>query len=76
LYALLFSISVNVYLLLSVFAHEGFQMAEAKAAAKAKAAQAAKAAAEIKASCILKLLEKLGLQDHFSQFLYKRASFF
>ncbi len=51
-------------------------MAEAKAAAKAKAAQAAKAAAEIKASCILKLLEKLGLQDHFSQFLYKRASFF
>jgi hypothetical protein len=65
LYALLLSISANALSLLCVFAHEGFQIA----AAKAKAAETAKAAAEIKASCILKLLEKLSLQDHFSQFL-------
>jgi len=45
------------------------QLFEAKAAAKAKAAATAKSAADIKASGILQLLEKLHLQDHFSQFL-------
>jgi hypothetical protein len=71
LYALLLSHSVNALSLffVNVSPQTGFQMAEAKAAAKAKAAATIEAAAEIKASCILKLLEKLNLQDHFSQFL-------